>query len=150
MQWLVKDKQSCEAFCEAVRAMYEKNKYVIFKYELSKRRSLPQNSLFQKWSRELAAHEMGCRPNEVSDADHTRTKISLKRAYYSYSADDEMIIVDLDVFTGKESPPRAQSTANLSPGSMFNFMEFTQNLAAERGCMLESIGQYKELKTYAP
>ena len=149
MQWVVNSKQSCKDFCEAVESIYQDNKYVIFHYKLSRSRSLPQNALFQKWAREFAAHEMRCSSCDVSVRDHTRTKQSLKRAYYSYSADPEIIVTEIDILTGKNSPPRAASTSDLSSGSMFALLEFTQNLAADRGLILESCGEFWELKVNA-
>jgi len=111
------------------------------------RRSIEQNALFQVWARQFAAHLKGS--HDVTDDEHEDTKYTLQRACYAATGWDFLIEVRRDLLKGKDGPPGRKSTAKLSPGEMFQFMEWVQMLAAEKGLILEAHGEYADLQQKA-
>jgi len=144
--WIVNNEHSYQEFISFVDEQYKKDKYLIFSYKSGRQRSLSQNNLFHMWVRQWAAHDHKCKPKEVTDRQFKDWKLTLKALYYVESSDDEMIYIPINMATGEPAKPQMQSTKDLSTGSMFNFMEFVQNYAAERGCVLEASGEYWDLK----
>lgn len=144
--WIVKCDHSYREFVEFISEQYKKDKYLVISYKTGRQRSLPQSNLFHMWVRKWAAHYHKCEPKQVTKKQFTDWKLTLKALYYVDSHDQEMIYVPTNMATGEEAKAQFQSTAELSTGSMFNFMEFVQNYAAEHGCLLDASGEYWDLK----
>ena len=107
-------------------------------------RKLSQNALYQVWAREFAAHTLKKAKAEVTDLEHKAMKITLQR--HGYAAGMKyLVIMVADLFTGTEKPQR-RSTSDLDTGEMFAYMEWVQATAAEQGLILESTGEYDELR----
>ena len=111
----------------------------------NKRRSLDQNALFQKWARTFAAHEFGVTEEQVTETQHEAMKISLQRQCYAATGWDFLIVFYPDAFGGKSKPQRAP-TSKMGKGELHQFLTWVQSFAAERGLILESLGEYHKLQ----
>ena len=118
---------------------------VTLKVEGGNRRSLDQNSLFQKWARQYAAHLTGIPENEIPDKVHEHMKYTLQRHCYAAMGWDFLLTEHEDLFTKKRRLDR-RSTRDMDTGEMFAFMEWIQSRAADDGLILESLGEYAEHK----
>ena len=143
--WIITNLNQFIEFHRFLKAEYRNGKYIYVSYKTAKQRSLDQNALFHVWCREFSAHHASCKLRDVTEDMMTDTKYTFKKLYYQHTGNPELIKKNEDIFTGeKKSVP--QSTKIYSVGTMFDFMEFVQNLASTKDLMLESSGQYLELK----
>jgi hypothetical protein len=107
-------------------------------------RSIDQNSLYQKWSRQYAAHLLKKTESEVTEEEHEAMKYTLQRHCYKDTAWEFLLGVKRDLFTGEEKPDRAR-THNFDTGEMHQFLNWIQAKAADDGLILESLGEYRDM-----
>lgn len=107
--------------------------------------SLGQKALFHIWCREIASHLMSIDYSQVTEDHEESVKASVKKAAYTHNRWAWLIYTKRDVFTCQEKKDY-KSVGSLAIGEMYMLMEFTQMLAAEKGLILEAVGEYKRLK----
>jgi hypothetical protein len=107
------------------------------------RRSIDQNALFQKWSREYACHFLN--KQTVTEAEHEAMKYTLQRHCYAETGWPYLLGEKRDLFTGEVKPDRAH-TSGFDKGEMHQFLNWVQNRAAQDGLLLESLGEYAQLQ----
>jgi len=108
-----------------------------------RRRSIEQNALYQLWARDYAKHLLG--REKITEAEHEAMKMTLQRHCYIENGWSFLIEVLPDMFGGKAKPSR-RSTTDFDKGEMHQFMNWVQYKAADDGLILESLGEYAELK----
>lgn len=112
-----------------------------------KKRSLDQNALFHVWCWEYGVHitNAGHLTGKAKDKLIDCTKKSIKAKAYNEFGWEFLLTRIKNIFTG-EITTEYRSTAEYESGQMYQFMEYVQNIAAQDGLILESKGQFKELK----
>lgn len=142
--WSLDTEEKREFFMAHVGQMLLAGKTPWVKFEAPKqKRSIDQNSLFQKWAREYAGHIL--KKSEVTEAEHDAMKYTLQRHCYAETGWDYLLGEKRDLFTGEVKPDRAH-TSDFGVGQMHQFLNWVQARAANDGLMLESLGEYKELQ----
>jgi len=106
-------------------------------------RSLDQNSLLQVWARQYVCHLLAV--EKPSDAELEAMKVTLKRSCYAENGWSWLIEDVKDLFTG-ESSKRLKSSADYDVGEMHSFLDWVQRKAANDGLILESLGEFQELR----
>lgn len=142
-----------ETWANAIAAMTEyrdQHGWMRIKYDNEKQRTLSQNALFNVWVRQIAATLSKCGLKEVTEHMHDDTKRAIKRAFYRSTGAQYILREKVDPITGEKSKD-VESTARLTPGEMFELMEWVQMWAASRDfpgkpLILESLGEFKELR----
>lgn len=104
-------------------------------------RSLPQNALLQVWARQFCDF-MGFDSKEPEFVEATR--ITLQRHCYLETQKSFLIESTIDIITNQSRVQR-RSTTKFDSGEMMFFLSWIQKSAAERGLILESEGEFKEL-----
>ncbi len=143
--WVITNLNQFKEFHKFLKEEYKNGKYIYVSYKTAKQRSLSQNALFHVWCREFSAHHSRCKLSEVTQPMFDSTKFTFKKLFYQHTGNPELIKKNVDIFTGEEKS-LPESTEKYSVGTMYDFMEFVQNLASTKNLMLESKGQYLELK----
>lgn len=111
-------------------------------------RSLSQNALYQVWARQFARHLL--KQTEITPDDHEDMKQSLIRHCYAETGWNFLVRKFHDLLTD-EWKVTTRSTSDFKQGEMYQFMSWVQAKAADSGLILETAGEYEELKrgTYA-
>ena len=105
-------------------------------------RSLDQNALLHVWCRHYAEHLL---KRQVTDTEVDAMKYTLQRHCYAQTHWDWLLTERKDLFTGHTKPDR-RSTTEFDTGQMYHFLEWIQSRAADDSLILESKGEYAELK----
>jgi len=107
--------------------------------------SLPQKALLHIWVREYAAIYFRKHKKALTGDDETDIKVMMKqKAYKEYGWDfltKKVTNHDLGI-----SAHILKSIAEYSKGELYMFMEFVQAYCATQGVILESSGEYQNLK----
>lgn len=108
-------------------------------------RSMSQNALLHIWVREYAAMRFKKPYKGVDKADEDNVKIIFKQACYQDARYDwlckRVTNLDTNLFAVV-----LKSTSEYDKGEMFMFMEWVQAYAAQKGLLLESMGEFGRLK----
>lgn len=130
----------------SLRALYDEHRYItIPKPRIGRDRSLDQNSLFHKWLRDFAAHVFEIPKKQVSEGDLSGTKRAIKAAFYNETHEPWMIHKMRNPLTGEERIDYT-SSASLKTGELHMLLNWFQLMAAERGLVLEALGQFERLQ----
>ena len=107
--------------------------------------SLPMNALLHVWLTELAAHFAKCDPKEASANMLEGMKRSAKGFCYRETAWSWLVC---DVFCPMTHRSKVDYTSSSSwaKGEKSDFLNWLQAFAAQHGCILESNGEFAELK----
>ena len=109
-------------------------------------RSLSQNALFHVWVRDYASLIFQKPTKDLSNEEQVAMKISLKQECYLETDWQFLVVMNRNVFRGKEKIGLA-SSADYSTGEMFQFMEWVQGFAVRKHkLILESKGEFATLK----
>lgn len=108
-------------------------------------RSLPQSALLHIWFREYAAMRLNKKTKQVTDEDIEAIKLLAKQGCYQDMKWDWLCQRVTNIDTGV-SAFVLKSTSKYDRGEMFMFMEWFQAFAAQKGLILEAIGEYERLK----
>jgi hypothetical protein len=106
-------------------------------------RTMDQNALLHVWCGEFAKHVLD--KGKVSEAEKEGMRITLQRHCYADTHWDWLIEEVPDLFTG-ETRTQRRSTTRFDKGEMTAFLDWIQRAAADRGLILESMGEYRELQ----
>lgn len=144
--WTVNSEQTKAAFKAQVDRWWDEHKYLTFDApRVGPDRSIPQNSLFHVFLTEYAAHLTPCHPKEVTAGMLEGIKRSVKGMYYSETSDAFMVHKVYCPLT-KRQKTDFTSSKSWKRGEMFNVLTWLQCHAAERGCILESKGEFSKLQ----
>jgi hypothetical protein len=110
-----------------------------------KDRSLSQNALLHIWFREYAAMRLNKPLKKITQDDTDSIKLLVKQACYGDMKYDWLCQRVTNIDTGV-SAFVLRSTSRYDKGEMFMFMEWFQAFAAQKGLLLESMGEYGRLK----
>jgi len=147
--WTVNSDFTLEAYLKRVRELYREHRYLTFPPpRIGEDRSLLQNSLFHVWLTEFAAHLTPCHPKEVTPGMLAGIKRTVKQMYYHYSHADFMIQYVECPLTGRIKKDFT-SSASWKRGEMFDVLTWLQLFAADKGCVLESKGEFRKLQREA-
>ena len=142
--WTLDTAEKRDNFMAQVCQMVQAGKKPVVQFiEHQNHRSLDQNALFQKWAREYACHLLN--KDKVSKEEHEAMKYTLQRQCYAQMGWDYLLARRTDLMTGEQKVER-RSTTDFDVGEMYQFMNWIQASAAERGLILESLGEYQELQ----
>ena len=116
-----------------------------YKCRHGKSASLPMNALLHVWLTELAAHFAKCDPKEASANMVEGMKRSAKGFCYRETAWAWLVC---DVFCPMTHRSKVDYTSSASwvKGKKSDFLNWLQVFAAQHGCILESKGEFAELK----
>lgn len=106
-------------------------------------RSLDQQALLHVWATEFACHMLD--KAKVAETEKEAMRITLQRKCYADTGWEWLIESVTDLFTGVVKPQR-RSTTKFDKGEMTLFLSWVQQEAANRGLILESQGEYRELQ----
>ena len=107
-------------------------------------RSLDQNALYWVWVTEFAQHLLN--KKKISAAEKEDMAYTLQRHCYAAMGWDWLLTTPVDLLTGKPGKPQRKSTTKMLKGEMTLYLEWVQSAAADRGLILESVGEYAELQ----
>jgi len=110
-----------------------------------KDRSLSQNALLHIWFREYAAMRLNKPLKKITQDDTDSIKLLVKQACYGDMKYDGLCQRVTNIDTGV-SAFVLRSTSRYDKGKMFMFMEWFQAFAAQKGLILESMGELGRLK----
>ena len=110
-----------------------------------KDRSLSQNALLHIWFREYAAMRLNKPLKKITQDDTDSIKLLVKQACYGDMKYDWLCQRITNIDTGV-SAFVLRSTSRYDKGEMFMFMEWFQAFAAQKGLLLESVGEFGRLK----
>lgn len=150
VEWIITRQNNAMAdLIGYIRSCIEKDQPIKVICKDFSKRSLDQNALFHVWCEQYASYLTGQDLKKLYYKDRNKLidemKLSAKRKYYAETGNSFLLEVKKDLFTGKEHTfPRSSSEYGVS--EMYHFMEWLQNIAATDGLILESKGQYLELK----
>lgn len=111
------------------------------KYKGAKR--MEQRSLFHIWVRQMAAKAFHAK--KPTEQQQYAMKVWLLKQCYAETGWPWLIVRVPDQETGEIFVARA-STELFDRGQMHQLMSWVQRMAADRGQILESIGEYQELQ----
>lgn len=144
--WTVNDDRKLTAYVEHVRKLYCDHKYLTFPApRIGADRSLDQNALMHVWLTEFCCHLARCHKDQVTDGMLEGIKRTMKGLFYKTYAYGWMIHDVTCVLTGRTKKDFT-SSKDWKRGEMFIFLDWLQNFAATKGCILESKGEFAKLK----
>lgn len=106
-------------------------------------RSLDQNALLHVWCGEFARHTLN--KAKVTETEKEAMRFTLQKHCYLATGWEWLVEQTTDMFTG-ETKLQRRSTTKFAKGEMTVFLEWIQHEAANRGLILESMGEYQELQ----
>jgi len=126
-------------------ANFKTEGFTRYKCRHGKSASLPMNALLHVWLAELAGHFAKCDPKEVSTNMAEGMKRTAKGLCYRETAWSWLVH---DVFCPMTHRAKVDytSSASWSKGEKSDFLNWLQVFAAQHGCILESKGEFSELK----
>ncbi|WP_020209020.1 hypothetical protein [Gilvimarinus chinensis] len=142
----INSEHTWNCFVANARALYDEHKFITFPApRIGADRSLDQNALFHVWAREFAAYMMRCDVRDVTENQLEVTKKRLKRTFYGATGNAWMVYEETCPLT-KRVEKGFTSSKSWGRGEMFEFLTWLQWIAGERGCLLESKGEYAKLQ----
>lgn len=107
--------------------------------------SLPQKALLHIWIREYASKYLKKHIKAITEDDQIDIKTQLKqKAYKQYGWD--FLVRKVTNHELNISALVLKSVADYSKGELYMFMEFVQDYVASQGLILNSQGEYQDLK----
>lgn len=144
--WTVNDDRKRIAYHAYVDEMYCLHKYLTFPApRIGADRSLDQNALLHVWLTEFCCHLAQCHKSQVTEGMIEGLKRSMKGLFYATYAYSWMVHDVVCALTGRTKKDFT-SSKNWKRGEMFIFLDWFQNFAATKGCILESKGEFAKLK----
>lgn len=144
--WTVNDDRKLTAYVEHVRKMYCDHKYLTFPApRIGADRSLDQNALLHVWATEFCCHLARCHKDQVTKGMLEGAKRTLKGLFYKTYAYAWMLHEVRCVITGQTKIDYT-SSSDWKTGEMYAFLDWFQNFAATKRCVLESKGEFAKLK----
>jgi len=146
---------NCEFTVDSARTLAEAHRWLDanfkaegftrYKCRHGKSASLPMNALLHVWLAELAGHFAKCDPKEVSINMAEGMKRTAKGLCYRETAWSWLVH---DVFCPMTHRAKVDytSSASWAKGEKSDFLNWLQAFAAQHGCILESKGEFSELK----
>lgn len=107
-------------------------------------RSVDQNALYWLWVTHFAQHLLD--KNRITADEKESMAYTLQRRCYAARGWEWLIETPTDLVTGEEGKPQRRSTKKFLKGEFTMYLEWVQQFAAERGLILESLGEYRELQ----
>lgn len=143
--WTVNSEQTLKFYCEHVKQLFDKHKYLTFPSpRVGVDRSLQQNALFHVWLTEFCAFLVGIDKSCVTDQMVEGAKRTIKRGFWHETQSSFMIHEIHCPITGNRKMDFT-SSAKWAHGEMFMVLNWFQAFAAQRGCILESKGEHAKL-----
>lgn len=144
--WVLNSEQSKRAFFAHVDSLFNEHKYLTYSApKVGADRSLGQNALFHVWLDEFACHLAKCHYSQLTDGMREGTKRTVKGLFYQ-EYDYEFMVHNVVCPLSKRSKKDYTSSAKWKQGEMYLMLDWFQNFAATKGCVLESKGEYAKLK----
>lgn len=138
----VNSKQTLDFAIKWITDNFEKHKYSTYSVRHGESRSLNQNALFHVWCTEYAAFALKKHKTEVSEGEREGVKRYFKRVAYNENAWPWLIVELLNIETGQKKKDFRSSGSYKAP-EMFQFLTWIQAYCMDRGCLLESKGEFK-------
>jgi len=145
-KFLVNSQSSARQFQELIPELFDKEKYVTFTWTSGPMRSLPQLALAHIWLRTVVARLLKKDEKEVDDDEIESLKRTLKATYYHETANEWMITTLRELLPPHRERKEYSSMGKWSHAQMYEFLTWFQAWAAMRGIVLESKGQFAEIK----
>lgn len=145
-QWIARNPGELKARLQAFeRHLTEKNIWPIVwdAKPYKDPRSLDQQALLNVWAGQFAQHVLD--KAKVTQAEKEAMRITLQRHCYADTGWPWLIESVKDLITGKEHVQR-RSTTKFDKGEYTQFLNWIQMAGADRGLILESLGEYRELQ----
>lgn len=139
--------RTCAEFLKIAEALFEKDGYVAFSWKCGPTSSMPQKALIHIWFKKWVAFMFKKPEDMVTENEINAMKRSVKARYYHATGAAFMVEELVDPLAPSKKRTEYTSIADWSPGECYAVMEWMQIEAAERGLILESIGEHKKLKT---
>ena len=107
--------------------------------------TVPMNRLMHAWLTEFAAHLAGCDACEVGEENLDGLKRSMKRCCYLETS-EKYLVYRITCPLTQKSKLELTSSAKWDKASKSHFLTWLQAFAATKGLLLESKGEFAELK----
>jgi hypothetical protein len=144
--YTVNSLQSKEAYKAQVDLWWEKDKWLSFPPpRIGEDRSIDQNRLFHVWLTEWAAFLTPCHTKQVTEGMLEGIKKTAKGLFYREYPYEWMIHKVICPLTKREKIDYT-SSSSWKVGEMYLVLTWLQAFAAQKGCVLESKGQFKKLQ----
>lgn len=143
-QWIVNSERTRDLFIDEVIRRFDEDKYTIYEYKDGTNRTLSQNALFHIWLTEYAAHICKIDKKDVCKDILNAIKKKVKQTFYQETG--QAFIVKQNVYPWAPEKLVLTSSAKWASGEMHMVMDWLQAKAAEKGLILESKGEYQQLK----
>lgn len=140
--WTVNSVQKRDAYKAQVDRWFEEYPYLTFPApRIGEDRSIDQNALFHVWLTELAAFLTPCHPKEVTAGMLEGIKKSVKGLFYRENPYEWMVHNVVCPLTKREKADYT-SSKSWKRGEMYIVLTWLQIFAGQKGCVLESKGEF--------
>lgn len=145
--WTVNSEQTKAAFKAQIDRWWDEHKYLTFDApRIGPDRSIPQNSLIHVFLTEFAAFLTPCHKKEVTAGMLEGIKRSMKGMFYRETGASWAVHKVKCPLTGREKTDYT-SSSSWKRSEAFEFLTWLQSFAAEKGCVLESKGEFRKLQS---
>jgi hypothetical protein len=147
MERIINSKDSLSDFIKEAFDLWLEHKYFKIKVScLGGSRSLPQNALCHVWLTEYCAHKQQIDKKAVSSSMLASFKRAAKLKCYLETSQKFLVHKTPIFFDGQKHRIDCTSSSDWDRGEMFFFLEWLQSDAAKSGLILESKGEFEQLK----
>ena len=144
--WTVNDERKKAAYIAHVNELFAEHKYLTFPApRIGADRSLDQNALFHVWLTEFCCHLARCHKSQVTEGMLEGIKLTMKGLFYR-ETDFSWMLLSVECPLTGNTKRGFTSSKTWRRGEMFLFLDWLQNFAATKGCILESKGEFAKLK----
>lgn len=143
---IVNSASSARRMQEIVLELFDKEKYVTFTWSTGPLSSMPQKALLHIWLRTTVSRLVKCAEKDVSVEEVESLKRTLKAYFYHETAAEWMMTQMRELVPPYRTRSEYSSSSKWTRGQMYEFLTWFQMWAANRGIVLESSGEYAEMR----
>ena len=134
--WIINSRQTLENLLDWLVDAWNDKKYMRVKITFGKTRTMSQNDLFHLWCRQ------GAKFFKLKGMGKITPEEQMKLVFKSmFLGVEDVQVTDKTIIQGQ-----LRETSRLDVGEMHDFMTQVQAWMAEKGCPLESCGEFQELR----
>lgn len=145
-RFIVNSIRSKERMQQIIEEEFQNGRYVVFEWHYGELATINQKKLIHVWFAEWAAFILHKNVEDVSVEEAAAIKRKVKSAYYHETAAEWMASIIRELTPPYRLATEYTSIAKWTPAQCFSVMEWMQATAANAGLVLESKGEFAEMK----